>query len=904
MVFISILKAFHERKKARQQELTCQIFEHFRAGEHLVGFGRFDRTLSKERRMKIGLGLVLITFSGSMALAQEPALNSKGLRCAILFAAEETATKKVRVIPTETSELQAQYKSVERQLTWSQWVDNNTEFLRFIHAESALGARKSGKHASETYGLKAYLEYRRAEDFVNSIPVGKLNLTPELIAEIHRHVWASVAKPVEKALDPVLPDGLLLDKGGVFKIRNNYGADPIRHPLTEAQYQALKSNTWIDRFIELPWPFSRENRRRGIIVYGAAKDVHTKLGQLIDWYNSNRGKVDPIELAALFQYRFVSIHPFVNGNGRTSTILMNRILREFGLPPMLRNEVMFDIYFTEKEWVEATRQGVREYLRVAIEAAAQDGEIPAVYRTNFADSARTSLFPESARARAKQAEIDKVEAAFAERLSFMTRKLFPSRDEAEILIGGQKFLFAYDGFFYSNRGIPHVLHEGRLHPVADRTYFLYAENGPLVSKRFSRRGLTTQHRDVYRAHFRFMKDVAAKKIDPTEITVLTYDQTVRDANTNGQMHLFDFQKPLFENAIRIRDREPMAILATTRGAQTNFERSFDLNSKVSAAEVLAQYQIADLKFYEYLDFAQTQGRSDWIHEIQASRRLLFDAAKQLLRQVDVELQNQPDQVRQALLQDPRWKLFEKYLSHSPLKYESFDQYLKLADDTQMVIIRSDHSIPEVIGFRSNQNYIDLAKKLPGYEAFKSWILEAAEDIKKKQQSQNRWVHILRTKVPKFEALAPKIARVLATHRFDSRGTEVEFDRVFVDHYLHSINSPLKTGVSFSTSTDLYIRKSTDEDSATSTNKLPFTIEGMTNSVYFVRVPKTHVAFNMASKYFRQFEVLTLKPISGRRIVEELEAPFFQSTSTSGLDPAAKEQVQEFWDKGFFVNRRN
>jgi Fic family protein len=38
------------------------------------------------------------------------------------------------------------------------------------------------------------------------------------------------------------------------------------------------------------------------------------------------------ELAFEIHYRFVSIHPFADGNGRTSRLLMNYILRIFGLP--------------------------------------------------------------------------------------------------------------------------------------------------------------------------------------------------------------------------------------------------------------------------------------------------------------------------------------------------------------------------------------------------------------------------------------------------------------------------------------------------------------------------------------------------------------------------------------------
>ena len=45
--------------------------------------------------------------------------------------------------------------------------------------------------------------------------------------------------------------------------------------------------------------------------------------------------IHPIELAAEAHYRLVSIHPFVDGNGRTARLLMNMILLMSGYPPAI-----------------------------------------------------------------------------------------------------------------------------------------------------------------------------------------------------------------------------------------------------------------------------------------------------------------------------------------------------------------------------------------------------------------------------------------------------------------------------------------------------------------------------------------------------------------------------------------
>jgi Fic family protein len=58
-----------------------------------------------------------------------------------------------------------------------------------------------------------------------------------------------------------------------------------------------------------------------------------------------RGAKHPIEFAALLHLRLVTIHPFVDGNGRTARLLMNLALLQEGypvtiIPPVLRSEYL------------------------------------------------------------------------------------------------------------------------------------------------------------------------------------------------------------------------------------------------------------------------------------------------------------------------------------------------------------------------------------------------------------------------------------------------------------------------------------------------------------------------------------------------------------------------------------
>jgi len=72
-----------------------------------------------------------------------------------------------------------------------------------------------------------------------------------------------------------------------------------------------------------------------------ANEVDYLLRKFIQWYNNNKKKTHPVELAALVHLKFVTIHPFTDGNGRISRLLMNFILNKNNFP-------MLDIEYTGK----------------------------------------------------------------------------------------------------------------------------------------------------------------------------------------------------------------------------------------------------------------------------------------------------------------------------------------------------------------------------------------------------------------------------------------------------------------------------------------------------------------------------------------------------------------------------
>lgn len=70
------------------------------------------------------------------------------------------------------------------------------------------------------------------------------------------------------------------------------------------------------------------------VVLPNPRKVQTLMDEFFSWIK-NETKMHAVELAAEAHYRFVTIHPFIDGNGRTARLLMNMILMMRGFPPAI-----------------------------------------------------------------------------------------------------------------------------------------------------------------------------------------------------------------------------------------------------------------------------------------------------------------------------------------------------------------------------------------------------------------------------------------------------------------------------------------------------------------------------------------------------------------------------------------
>ena len=113
--------------------------------------------------------------------------------------------------------------------------------------------------------------------------------------------------------------------------------------------------------------FAGRYRESEVRIFGSAvkfprSEVVPQLVKgLIYWYNKYKKEYHPFEMAVIFSMKFVSIHPFIDGNGRMSRLLMNFILKKNKYP-------WINVYMKQREdYLNAVRKSNDDNYSVVIE---------------------------------------------------------------------------------------------------------------------------------------------------------------------------------------------------------------------------------------------------------------------------------------------------------------------------------------------------------------------------------------------------------------------------------------------------------------------------------------------------------------------------------------------------------
>lgn len=138
----------------------------------------------------------------------------------------------------------------------------------------------------------------------------------------------------------------------------------------QTNWEAAMGKSFSDLLIEAGSAYSaganlksgmKENEARNFVLYSPSSAVPSS----IDWikhfiklnlerYKAGNPALSPMHLAAVVQKWFVSVHPFSDGNGRTSRAIQDLILANFEMPYVPGGDLQDDATAVYEDYIERT----------------------------------------------------------------------------------------------------------------------------------------------------------------------------------------------------------------------------------------------------------------------------------------------------------------------------------------------------------------------------------------------------------------------------------------------------------------------------------------------------------------------------------------------------------------------
>jgi prophage maintenance system killer protein len=231
---------------------------------------------------------------------------------------------------------------------------------------SARAARfKAAAEAAEPEKVEAALEELRRTRMSKSGTVrgthgGADGMGQEQTASQAEVNWRATEEWVQKLVEAKEPLSLerIAQINGMlgFRLQNNGGEAGVYRNEVSAPHGLSAGGNFLKTYVE-------------------SDLVAESLQRFIEWYHSAaQSGMEPVELAASAYQRLVSIHPFMDANGRTCRMVMDWILMAKGLPAATLEDVNVAVFgsalvmqnekflVSEKKAIEAVAQGVRNSL--------------------------------------------------------------------------------------------------------------------------------------------------------------------------------------------------------------------------------------------------------------------------------------------------------------------------------------------------------------------------------------------------------------------------------------------------------------------------------------------------------------------------------------------------------------
>lgn len=115
----------------------------------------------------------------------------------------------------------------------------------------------------------------------------------------------------------------------------------IQKQVTDGLLPTFESGT----FRQKPVVINDPKLRKAVFLPPNSEDVNLLMSDLITFVHQNKKNIDPLILAGMFHKQMVIIHPFMDGNGRTTRLATKVLLAQMGLNTF--NLFSFENYYNQ-----------------------------------------------------------------------------------------------------------------------------------------------------------------------------------------------------------------------------------------------------------------------------------------------------------------------------------------------------------------------------------------------------------------------------------------------------------------------------------------------------------------------------------------------------------------------------
>ncbi|MFZ5469433.1 MAG: Fic family protein [Myxococcota bacterium] len=544
-----------------------------------------------------------------------------------IFRPDELTLERLKLGPLEAARLEGDYESGRAGMVLA---------ASFVNT-----GRRSEGDFSRAYGDDAWRGFVRAHTYLREIPKGKFleKLDLGVLTEVNRliHALDQGIKARLLRVAAMVGRGGRWDRGGEIRNGRQF-ARPDDYSARELE-NLKESGVKVSQLTH-----TADGGGRALIEYPPPEEVKPRLECLLTELKADLAppNADPIAAAAKFQRRFVALHPFGDSNGRTSRIVMNRILAEYDLPPAIFENQNRDISMSPEEWRTEVAKGV----------------------------ARSKAFLSSSRLESKDGYLARVDI-----------KAIDKSPDKPITLDGNPFDLGSDGMLYDPTGRPWIAVGNEVVPLAQLEHYV-------LSRRILQLGKESGTEVL-------------KKI--TESTRALYDKVVADPSAGKNVVVRDEQSARkADAAYRIAPEPEVAKLLTELADVSKldpvaiFQISGAKGTAVSSA--ISKHSQMDLELWYLEKGLREGGYSELANQVVAQRAKLFELGRGLIEKL-----KDPSRVSPDNPQGFRYRYEKMMFETSPLRFSSFEEAVRKEGDRKLTVWRGDYSFSRLIGMAPNND---------------------------------------------------------------------------------------------------------------------------------------------------------------------------------------------------------